>query len=131
MSANRGQYGLPSLAAVTTNKGGLERVAERRYANGVTVVDIAAGNAHLFTLTGSVTFAFVGAVPGKACSATLLLTQDATGGRAITWPSSVKWLPAGSAPTFTTTANTHTVIEMFTVDGGIVWFVGLAGTGIA
>ena len=129
--ANRGQYGLPTRGVVSAARGGQETFAPRTIANGVTVVDLAAANAFQFELGGSVTFVFVGAVPGKACSATLLLTQDTTGGRAITWPSSVKWLPAGSAPTFTTTASTHTVIEMFTVDGGIVWFAGLAGTGIA
>ena len=129
--ANRGQFGLPTRGVVNAARGGQEAFAPKCIANGVTVVDLAAANVFQFELGGSVTFAFVGALPGRACSATLLLTQDATGSRAITWPSSVKWLPAGSVPAFTTTANTHTVIEMFTVDGGIIWFAGLAGTGIA
>lgn len=129
--ANRGQYGLPTRGAVTATRGGTETVAARRLANGATVVDLAAGNVHPFDLGGSVTFVFVGAVDGKACSFTILAMQDATGGRAITWPASVKWLPAGAAPTFTTTANTWSIVQCFTIDGGTTVFAGLAGTGIA
>src|SRR5271157_628686 len=35
---------------------------------------------------------------------TLIITQDGSGARTITWPSSVKW-PGGIAPTLTTDAN--------------------------
>ena len=67
----------------------------------------------------------------RLCSLTLLITQDGTGGRSITWPASVKWMPAGSAPTFTTTASTVSVVELFTIDNGTTWYAGLAGTGIS
>lgn len=129
--ANRGGFGLPVKGTVSSSKGGQETLAVSRDANGSTIVDLNAGNVHIFILKGSVTLVFTGAVSGKACSLSLVLVQDATGGRAITWPSSVKWLPAGVAPTFTTTLNTTSIVELFTVDGGIVWYAGLSGTGIA
>lgn len=44
----------------------------------------------------------------------LKLTQDATGGRTITWPASVKW-PAGTAPTLS--AANKTDIITLTYDG--------------
>ena len=120
-----------NLAAVDRENGGLETLATNATATGAVTVDLANGNLHHLTLTGNVTLTLSGSTNSKVCSLTLLLTQDATGGRAITWPASVKWLPAGTAPTFTTTASTRSVVEMFTIDGGTTWFAGLAGTGIA
>jgi hypothetical protein len=41
----------------------------------------------------------------------LILIQDGTGGRTITWPSGIRW-GGGSAPTLVTTANRVTVISI-------------------
>lgn len=55
------------------------------------------------TMTGNVTLSFT--APQRAGTMCVLITvQDATGGRTITWPSSVKW-PGGSAGTPTNAAN--------------------------
>lgn len=48
------------------------------------------------TLTDNVTFTFSNPVVGAVHR--LILVQDGTGGRTVTWPSSVKW-PSGTAPT--------------------------------
>ena len=122
---------LATLAAVDRENGGLETVATNATATGAVTVNLSNGNLHHLTLTGNVTLTLSGATNGRVCSLTLLITQDATGGRSITWPASVKWLPAGSAPSFTTTASTRSIVELFTIDGGTTWFAGLAGTGIA
>ena len=116
---------------VRATNGGLETLASNAAATGAVTVSLANGNVHHLTLTGAVTLTLSDAVNGMVCSLTLLLTQDATGGRAITWPASVKWMPAGAAPTFTTTASTRSIVELFTIDGGTTWFAALAGTGIA
>jgi len=120
-----------TIAAVDRANGGLETAATNASATGAVTVNLANGNHHHLTLTGAVTLTLSGATTGFVCSLTLLLTQDATGGRAITWPAAVKWLPGGSAPTFTTTLSTRSIVQMFTIDGGTTWFAALAGSGIA
>jgi len=120
-----------TIAAVDRANGGLETAATNAGATGAVTVNLANGNHHHLTLTGAVTLTLSGATTGFVCSLTLLLTQDATGGRAITWPAAVKWLPGGSAPTFTTTLSTRSIVQMFTIDGGTTWFAALAGSGIA
>lgn len=120
-----------NLGAVAVINGGLETVATNAAATGAVSVDLANGNVHALTLTGAVTLTLAGATASQACSVTLILTQDATGGWAITWPASVKWLPTGAAPLFTTTASTVTIVELFTVNGGTTWYGSLAGTGIS
>jgi len=76
------------------------------------------------TLTGNCAFTFSNPVSG-ASSFTLLLINDATPGRTITWPASVRW-PAGTIPTRTTTADRVDVYTFFTVDSGTVWYGNLA-----
>ncbi len=68
------------------------------------------------TLTGSVTFTFPTATAGR--SFLLVLRQDATGGRTVTWPTvtnPVRW-PGGTDPTITSTAS-RTDLYAFTADG--------------
>lgn len=122
---------LATLAAVDRENGGLETLASNATSTGAVTVNLSNGNLHHLTLTGNTTLTLSGATNGKVCSLTLLLTQDGTGGRSVTWPASVKWMPAGAAPSFTTTASTRSIVELFTIDGGTTWFAGLAGTGIA
>lgn len=80
-------------------------------------IDIANGTVQILTLTGSCTFTFPTATAGK--SFTLLLKQDGTGSRTVTWPSSVKW-PSGTAPTITSTASKGDKY-VFTGDGTYWW----------
>ena len=54
------------------------------------------------TLAGNRTFTFANPQAGQTYS--VKITQDATGSRLVTWPSTVKWA-GGSAPTLTTTAS--------------------------
>lgn len=84
-------------------------------------VNTADGTLFDLTLTGNCTFTFPAASSGAQF--TLLLKQDATGSRAVTWPASARW--AGSAsPTTTTTAGRTDVISF--VAEGAYWlgFVG-------
>jgi hypothetical protein len=72
--------------------------------------DYSLGTVHTVTLTGNVTFA---APTNMAAgnSLTLILTQDATGGRTGTWNASYKWL--GGTPTLSTTAASIDVVNIF------------------
>jgi hypothetical protein len=62
---------------------------------------------NVFTLDANCTLTFPTAAAGR--SFTLVLKQDATGSRTVTWPGTVQW-PAGAAPTLTTTANKRDVL---------------------
>ena len=88
-------------------------------------LNIANGNAITATLTGNCTFTFnVGTLTG-AIAFTLFLTNDATAGRSITWPTSVKWQDA-ITPTRTTTANQTDIWTFVTTNGGTNWYGALS-----
>lgn len=96
------------------------------------VVNLANGNVYELTLTASpVSISFTNPpATGKAGSVTLILIQDSTGSRTITWPASVKWSNA-SAPTLTTTANAVDIIQLLTTNGGTTWQGFLAGNNMS
>jgi hypothetical protein len=81
------------------------------------------------TLTGNCTFTLTGAAAGRATTLELVLTQDGTGSRTVTWPAAVKW--AGGAPTLTTTANATDRVVMTTYNAGTTWYADLVGKGYA
>jgi hypothetical protein len=89
-----------------------------------TTIDLANGNSFTASLTGNCVFTFSNP-PTGFCSFTLILTNDGTASRTITWPGSVKW-PNGSIPPRTTTANRTDVYTFFTVDGGTIWYGNLS-----
>lgn len=109
--------------------GGQETVSTVTASTSATTLSLANGNIFNVTLSSTTTFTFSGATSGKACSFTLYLKQDGTGGRAVTWPSgtsTVRW--SGGAPALTTTANAIDILVFETLDGGTNWFGSLVGT---
>lgn len=110
-------------------KGGLETVSTNNAATGTVTLNLINGNVFSLTLTGSITLTFSGATAGKACSFTVYLKQDGTGGRTVTWPSSTKW--SGGAPTLSTAANAVDILVFESIDGGATWFGSLVGTNFA
>jgi hypothetical protein len=76
-------------------------------------VDFSISNSHFVTLGGSRTLTFSNPQSGEIYC--LKVTQDATGSRTLTFPSTVKWA-GGSAPTLTTTAS-RTDFIYFMYDG--------------
>lgn len=85
-------------------------------------IDLTNGTVQILTLTGNCTFTFPTATAGK--SFLLLLKQDATGSRTVTWPAAVKW-PGGATPAITATASKLDKF-VFTSDG-TSWFGSNAG----
>lgn len=114
--------GTSMLDGVLSAKGGGRDVVNTATVSTPTyTVDIAAGNVHAITLaSATVALSLTGAVSGRACAVTLLIGQDATGGRALTWPNSVAW-PGGNAPVIATPAGSVTRIDIVTLDGGTTW----------
>lgn len=83
-------------------------------------VDVSVARTYDLTLTADCTLTLSGAVTAEAWYLTLLLRQDGTGGRLVTWPGSVVWA-SGSAPTLSTVAGDVDVVSLVTVDGGTTW----------
>lgn len=64
---------------------------------------------------GNVTFTAWNNPPRNGSLVTVIIVQDGTGSRTVTWPSNVKW-SGGTAPTLTTTANKRDIFQ-FVWDG--------------
>lgn len=110
---------------------GGEEIVNTVAASGTTeTLDLADGNVHDVTLTDNCTFTFAGATNGVSCSMLLILRQDGTGSRSVTWPGSVSW-PDDTAPTLATGANDVDILSFVSVDGGTTWYGAYAGSGTA
>jgi len=79
-------------------------------------IDLANGTVQNLTLTGNATITMPTAVAGK--SFIIILSQDGTGGRTVTW-STVSW-PSATAPTITSTASKRDIYSFFS--NGTSWF---------
>jgi hypothetical protein len=79
-------------------------------------VDLTNGTVQNLTLTGNATITMPTAVAGK--SFIIILSQDGTGGRTVTW-STVSW-PSATAPTVTSTASKRDIFSFFS--NGSSWF---------
>ena len=115
------------IMSAVTHKDYAETCAENAAVTGTVSIDMNSGNVHSITLTGAATLTFDNPVAtGDSSSFTLLVKQDGTGSRIITWPGSVKWA-ANTPPTLTTTADRYDILAFTTVDGGTCWFGFVAG----
>jgi hypothetical protein len=92
-----------------------------------TTLNCALGNIFTVTMSASITTLAFSNIPasGRAYNMTLILKQDATGGRSITWPASVKW-PSATAPTLSG-ANKTDIVTLLTTDGGTIWYATVGG----
>lgn len=101
-------------------------------ASGVLTLKLENGNVFEVTLTENVTTTNLTNPPasGKAGYFTLILKQDATGGRTITFPATVKW-SNGVAPSLSTAANALDILTFMTVNGGTTWCGFLSGVNFA
>ena len=81
-------------------------------------------------LSTNCTLTLAGAVATKGSTMTVLLRQDGTGSRTVTWPASVVWA-AGTAPVLSTAAGRVDIISLLSVNGGTVWFGAVAAAGYA
>lgn len=84
-------------------------------------VSLANGTVQNLTLTGNATITMPTATAGK--SFMMILSQDATGSRTVTW-STVVW-PSATAPTITSTASKRDIFSFFS--DGTSWFGATIG----
>jgi hypothetical protein len=90
---------------------------------GALTIDLDTGSVFDVVLTANVTSLNLASPPaaGRAGSATLILRQDATGGRTVAWPSSVRWA-GGTPPVVSPAANAVDIYAFITRSGGASWF---------
>jgi hypothetical protein len=77
-------------------------------------VDWSKGDTQAVTLHGNRAFVFINGLKGGTYR--LIIKQDATGSRTVTWPLSVHWPTGGMAigvPTLTTKANKKDYLSFF------------------
>lgn len=110
----------PSFTNTATFQGVKETLTTANTGTAYTVANTAASILDL-TLTGNCVLTFP--TPAAGGQFTLLLKQDATGSRTVTWPSTVRWA-GGTAPTLTATAG-RTDVVTFLSDG--TYWLGFVG----
>lgn len=113
---------------VTVTNGGGETYFDAGNSGTALTLNLTNGNVQKLTLTANCTITLTSPAAGAMRSLTLLVFQDATGSRTITWPGSVSWGNAG-APVLTTTAAKMDIVSLFTVDGGTTWYGALGAKG--
>jgi acetyltransferase-like isoleucine patch superfamily enzyme len=91
-------------------------------------LDVRDGSVFTITLAHNIgTFTWSNpATSGYVSSFVLQVTQDGTGGRTISWPSSVDWASA-TAPTLSTGAADVDIFVFYTIDGGTTYYGFTAG----
>jgi hypothetical protein len=109
-----------TIEAGTFTNGYTEEVNTANTSTAYTI-DLAAGSFQVLTLTGNATITMPTATAGK--SFILLLKQDGTGSRTVTW-STVKWA-GGTAPTITSTASKQDIFSFFA--DGTNWYGATVG----
>jgi len=102
-----------------------EFLANNATATGATTLDLAVSNYFNLTLTGNVTLTYSNTPSGRAVTFTIIATQDATGGRTITFPAGTKY-SGGTSPPATTTAAAVDVWTVTTYNGGTTWLTSLS-----
>ena len=111
----------PNTAAFTTatiNNRIVETVNALGSVGSTATIDWSAGDVQTLTLTNNCTLSFTNPPSsGKVQNLTLVVIQDGTGGRTLTYPSSVRWSYA-QAPVLTTNATYRDVLSFITYDGG-------------
>jgi hypothetical protein len=95
---------------------------------GTLTLDLETANVFEAVLTEDVTSLVLANPPvaGRAGSCTLIVKQDATGGRTLAWPASVLW-SGGAQPVISIAADASDIVALITRDGGARWYGFLAG----
>lgn len=114
-----------STAIISGNKSYRNNVNAIGTVTTTLAIDCSLGDIVTATLGGNPTISFTNApTSGDATALTLMLTQDGTGSRTLTWPSSV-YCDGGTRATNlkpVATASAVTIYSLFTRDGGTTWY---------
>ena len=101
--------------------GYVEEVSTDATVTGATDIDLDVANVFRHTLTGNVTYSIINETATPAVNSfVLILVQDGTGSRTVTWPAEVEW-DGGTAPTLTSAASGKDMITFISPDAGTTW----------
>lgn len=106
--------------------GAKETIYTNNSTSGSVQINLANGNVQKFLLVGNTTFSFTGSAANKACSFSVIIVQDSTGGREVAWPAT-KWAN-GVIPSFTTGPNSVDIYTFLTIDNGTTWYGSKVGS---
>lgn len=116
-----GATGATASGFLTTFKGGQDGLVTVASSGAGYTMNLSSANDFDITLTANCTLAISNPPPaGVGGAITVVLRQDGTGSRTVTWPGSVSWI-TGGAPTLKTAAGAVDVIGLYTFDGGTTW----------
>ena len=118
-SLTDGGSGNAELGYITADNGGQEALHVVATSGAAQTVSPLTANVWDITLTANCTIT-LGAAGAGGSAITVILRQDGTGSRLVTWPVSVSWV-AGSAPVLKTAAAAQDLVTLFTEDGGTTW----------
>lgn len=127
----QGIQGIQGIQGVQGNPGDMSPVAGPATVSGsINVTTGMLPSTRLWNLTGNITLTLPAPASTTSGTVTLVLTQDATGGRTITWPTSPTLIwPDGIVQQPATAANTTSVIHLLWT--GTQWLGMLAGKSFA
>jgi len=101
----------PELAAeLNCAKNSIGFTEQVYHSTGSITIDWRKGNKAKLRLDANTTLSFTD--PSNVCSLLLMVIQDGTGSRTITWPANVKW-PGGTPPTLSTGAFGADIVEFY------------------
>ena len=93
---------------------------------GAIALDLSTSNIFQLNLTGATTITFTNPPPStQIFSFTVIVIQDATGGRTISWPTGTKY-SGGTVPPYTTSPNAVDVWSFMTYNGGSTYIASLS-----
>jgi hypothetical protein len=123
-----GEY-LEDLITSTGATGGLPVALVTANTSTAYTIDISDNVYFNLTLTGNCTFTFpTGLTSGELAQFWIYLKQDSTGGRSVTWPSSVKW-PMNVVPSLDTTLSTMSIVYFSSLGSDSRWYGQVLGMG--
>lgn len=99
----------PTLSRVTVTGNAQTTPAAVTFSATAMTVNCQLSNVFTTTFTANVTVAPTISNPQDGQTINWFITQDGTGGRTMTWPSSFKW-PTGSSSTLSTAANAEDLV---------------------
>ena len=121
---------LNTTAAIQMNDNLLQRAVFQDFAvdkqavtaTASTTIDYTAGSYVELALNTSITaLTLSNPSPSTATAVLRIKITLGSGGQTIAWPASVRW-PAGSAPKLSTGAGNVDFVDLWTDDGGAIWY---------
>ena len=115
----------PTLGAATFTGGAQTTPSTVTFSATAMTVDCALSNVFATTFTANVTTAPTISNPRNGQTINWFITQDGTGGRTMTWPSSFRW-PTGATRTLSTAANSVDLLVATYLSSTGLWYASLS-----